>query len=717
MKIRPKVSVLVPVYNVEPYLRQCLDSIIRQSFRNIEVICIDDGSTDHSLEILREYEARDRRVRVIAKAENEGLLSARRSGVAAAKGEYILFVDSDDTLDPELCNEIYPLACGEQADILQFSIQVDPCGASDPKILSWFTVHLQPQSETLLGKQILEDCYVRQAHFSSLLGKLYRTSLCRQAYDAIPDMYCYLGEDILCYFFLSYYASKYVGAPTQAKYHYYYGRGISNDYAVPLQKFEHSCRMSLIAKTIKGFLEKEESLETFRDAYRKVSVRMCTDGCRTYLNRVSELDKRAALRMLFSAWRDNRYAEESFQNVLGKDYITLSKMLDIPEFIQRGGYIENGGHPKVSVIIPVYNVEKYLPACLDSIVDQTLKDIEIICVNDGSLDGSLDILREYAGRDDRITVISQKNGGLSAARNAGLDEAHGEYIQFCDSDDSLERNALKELYQTAADDRLDIIYFDAATQYETAWMKEQHSEEERYYKGAAHISTVCTGRQMMKLLREKGMYRACAYLQMLRAGFLRQAGERFCEGIIHEDEPFTFATMLQAQRVRKQDKDYYIRLFRNGSIVTSPTSFSSPYGCLKGLMLMIEFSANNVIEPPYQDATCSVMKSLCYGLQRRYGQLDDDEKRKVSTLHPLEKFWLDLILSPQSPPKSSGIISAPAGPDEAALIRASASYKIGRAITFFPRKLRGGVRCLRENGLSYTLRRITHKIRGLFGGK
>ena len=93
---------------------------------------------------------------------------------------------------------------------------------------------------------------------------------------------------------------------------------------------------------------------------------------------------------------------------------------------------------KVSVIIPVYNVEPYLKQCMDSVVGQTLKDIEIICVDDGSTDGSLDILREYAAEDNRIQIIEQKNAGAGAARNNGMRHATGKYLSFLDSDDFFE---------------------------------------------------------------------------------------------------------------------------------------------------------------------------------------------------------------------------------------------------------------------------------------
>ena len=95
----------------------------------------------------------------------------------------------------------------------------------------------------------------------------------------------------------------------------------------------------------------------------------------------------------------------------------------------------------VSIVLPVYNVEKYLPRCLDSVTGQTYKDLEIICVDDGSPDGSVEIIKRYAENDDRIVLISQKNQGLSGARNTGINAARGEYIMFLDSDDYIDAEA------------------------------------------------------------------------------------------------------------------------------------------------------------------------------------------------------------------------------------------------------------------------------------
>jgi glycosyltransferase involved in cell wall biosynthesis len=116
---------------------------------------------------------------------------------------------------------------------------------------------------------------------------------------------------------------------------------------------------------------------------------------------------------------------------------------------------------KVSVVIPVYNVEDYLRQCIESVLKQTLKDIEIICVDDGSTDSSLSILEEYASQDNRIKIIKQANGGAGAARNNGLRNATGDYLSFLDSDDFFEPDMLEEAYNKAEKYKADFVVFNS----------------------------------------------------------------------------------------------------------------------------------------------------------------------------------------------------------------------------------------------------------------
>lgn len=113
--------------------------------------------------------------------------------------------------------------------------------------------------------------------------------------------------------------------------------------------------------------------------------------------------------------------------------------------------------PKVSVLVPCYNVERFLPQCLDSLVAQTLKELQIICINDGSTDNTLQILKEYAARDSRVEIIDKKNSGYGASMNCGLDAAYGEYIGIVESDDFADKRMFKKLYAFAAKHDCDLV--------------------------------------------------------------------------------------------------------------------------------------------------------------------------------------------------------------------------------------------------------------------
>ena len=121
--------------------------------------------------------------------------------------------------------------------------------------------------------------------------------------------------------------------------------------------------------------------------------------------------------------------------------------------------------PKVSIIVPVYNVEKYLHRCMDSLINQSFEDIEIIAINDGSTDGSLDILKEYKEKDSRVIIVDKENGGLSSARNEGIKIALGEFITFVDSDDWLDLNTLSDMYENSMKYNCDVVMCSYSREY------------------------------------------------------------------------------------------------------------------------------------------------------------------------------------------------------------------------------------------------------------
>lgn len=220
--------------------------------------------------------------------------------------------------------------------------------------------------------------------------------------------------------------------------------------------------------------------------------------------------------------------------------------------------------PKVSVILPVYNVEAYLDEALYSLEKQTLKDIEIIAVNDGSTDNSLSILDKHALTDKRISIYSQKNKGLSGARNTGLNLCQGEYVYFMDSDDIIDKTALEECYNYAKKHDADVCLFDAEVFYEKdalqiPWDYNRNDTlvEDKKYEGLS----------LFNLLLDKEKHRAVVWLQFTRWEYLKKTKLNFYDGLIHEDELFTTQVILQTNRIYYLNRKFVKHRIRKSSIV------------------------------------------------------------------------------------------------------------------------------------------------------
>ena len=198
-------------------------------------------------------------------------------------------------------------------------------------------------------------------------------------------------------------------------------------------------------------------------------------------------------------------------------------------------------NPKVSIIISIYNVEKYLRQCLDSVVNQTLKEMEIICVNDGSLDNSLEILKEYVIKDNRIILIDQKNEGAGAARNTGLDAANGKYVHFLDGDDWLERNAMEILYNKAEPENLDILKFDRFTYNDDTDIR----TPVEYFDGKK-LPNVFSSKIIPSIFN---IASSTAWNKLYRRSFLKEKNIRFQNLKTCNDIYFAFAAIALTDRV------------------------------------------------------------------------------------------------------------------------------------------------------------------------
>lgn len=226
--------------------------------------------------------------------------------------------------------------------------------------------------------------------------------------------------------------------------------------------------------------------------------------------------------------------------------------------------------PNVSIIIPIYNTKKYLRECLDSVLQQTLQNIEVICVNDGSTDGSEIIVEEIAKQDCRVKMISRENGGLAAARNTGLKYAAGEYCYFLDSDDRIEPLAMEKLYRQAKQEHLDILFFGGRCFYEeqTKDIIQVYQKEKSIWE-RKRTTDVRKGEELFADFQLDRIFVSSVSLQLIRHQFLLDHGITFAEGFIHEDLIFTYEATLKAKSVKCIQDCLFDRRLRAESIVTS----------------------------------------------------------------------------------------------------------------------------------------------------
>lgn len=221
--------------------------------------------------------------------------------------------------------------------------------------------------------------------------------------------------------------------------------------------------------------------------------------------------------------------------------------------------------PKVSVVIPVYNTASYLLESVGSIMNQTLQDLEIIIVNDGSTDNSEEILKGLATKDNRIQVYSQRNEGQSSARNTALKYVTGEYVYFMDSDDILHPDALRLSYERSHSKQLDILFFDGSILYEEA----QRPLSWDYQRTKLYDDRqVFMGASLLDDMLEHGTYRAVPWLYLVNRRYLEDIRLLFYPGIIHEDELFTVLLFIQANRISCLKQILVQHRVRNNSTMT-----------------------------------------------------------------------------------------------------------------------------------------------------
>jgi len=205
--------------------------------------------------------------------------------------------------------------------------------------------------------------------------------------------------------------------------------------------------------------------------------------------------------------------------------------------------------PDISVVIPIYNTEKYLEQCFDSVVNQSLKNIEIICVYEPSEDNSLNIIKNYSDIDSRITVICNPTiMGLSYSRNAGLEKAKGEYVYFLDSDDWIEPYTLERAFERALSTEADAVTFASRVYYDEN-LKSDSFISTPEIKYSDNYPLAMTGEEAYNMMSLNGEFHPMVWMYLYRTDFLRKANISFCNGCLHEDTLFSTIVFLELDKI------------------------------------------------------------------------------------------------------------------------------------------------------------------------
>jgi len=598
------ISIITIVKNNEALLRRAANSVLEQDFPNLEYIIVNDGSTDNTATIIDELAVRDTRVKPVHQEKNVGRARARNAGLNKAIGKYVFFLDSDDYLPATALGDLHKVAEEEEADIVYGAIK-----AFDKDAGEWKETHYRNGLITCDRRKVRLEDHLPLLHNNSVINCLYRNAFIKDR------QLCFSterknGEDVAFAFYSAFHASSISLAPQIVSYYYSLGNFLdtanesklidardnileTHRYAIQYgsqaikDEMYRKCAIfgSELARAEKVYgsgvalrnyipglypLFENTPTEVFEKLpkYSKTFSMAMTKGdfalaYETWLKRTSKtkmVQKNKPITADFGfnpngpevptiAEEANRFQRLAREFAEAGNSASWKIAAPLIKFKTRTHILK----PKVSVIIPIYNMEQWLGDCLESVVNQTLVDIEIICVNDCSPDGSSAIVERYAKSDKRIKLIHRKeNGGLAATRNSGIEVAEGEYLFFLDADDMLfDNSSLTHLYNIAyeydADEVIGATY---------KW----HEESNEIYLDNHTSYLKCELRNVTLKRHPEIRNNIIACNKLIKQDFLARNWILYFQHRLRrfEDNPFSWKAHVLAQKICVTRKPTYI---------------------------------------------------------------------------------------------------------------------------------------------------------------
>lgn len=617
-----KVSVILYADENVSYAQRCIESFRRQTMQDYElIVCME---TAWSLEVRSFFEELSNECFQVhlLKRNCEPLVETWKAALEAAKGKYVLFFNMKDFVDENMLKNTVIRA--EQKE-------------SDAILIAYENFH----EET--GRFLKEpECYVNESadenaepcklRFPRIkIGNLlFNREFLQQQNVSLQSFGVHQG---LYYLYANFIRAEQIDVNQRGLVFFRkcesHFKQDTNDWLELLEVYETLSRELCMSKKHKMqelfeslFLyDIEELLNMSTD--RKVLLEVAK-VLKDKMNNINDSRIKGIFAFLRTYQKRHENYDEREMQVLCEQNATA--------------------YPEISVIMPVYNVEKELCVALESILTQTFRNIEIICINDGSTDGTLDVLQKYAKNDKRISVYTQPNCGQSVARNRGVERAKGKYIYFMDGDDFLDEFALEILYKQSEKYDLDVLYFDAAAFSETEC--EQLEEYNKYYERVhSYSQKVYTGLELMRQMCSYKEYMVSPCLQLIRKKHWDENRLKFHIGIIHEDNEFNFLCAIQAKRAAYCSIPLFKRRIREASTMTQKKTFEHVYGYYVSYTQVLRWLENNKVDSMYDAAICQILDNMRHGIKVAYATIDESERFAIKALDVQEQILLTHLIA------------------------------------------------------------------------
>lgn len=467
----PAVSVIIPMYNVESYVGECLESVLLQTFQDYEVIVVDDCSTDDSVKIVEEYAPKfDGRLQLFSMEKNTGTPGKpRNKGIELARGEYIQFLDADDFMILHALEALYTAAKKYDADVVYSAAHYLMKNPDDVKTLK------DGEGKKFLEEGLEDEPALTvddpQKNLAKLLvnGNFHTpwTAFVRREFlieggHFFPDIRS--GEDFLWVIKIYCHAKRFLRHPMPLHFYRNYNESsITQKKRSPQEQLSHWT--SVFVAWAKHFSKLANEIDLLKNnsAYCYQALKLEFDWCRFRSREgLTPLNNQEMYELLYQ-----KFAQEEDASLLAMPFfLTLTEATrkarsthlqminDLRKEIKQLKSV-------ISVIVTMHNAKNYIGECLDSLLVQSFKAFEVIVVDDCSTDGSFKIVEDYAPKfKGQLTLTQTENhlGNVCAVRNVGLSLASGRYVFFMDAQDFVDRIAIETLYRAARESNADVVY-------------------------------------------------------------------------------------------------------------------------------------------------------------------------------------------------------------------------------------------------------------------